>query len=277
MMWRLPVPTTDRSTDLATRRPLEGLDSHRPITEAPSGGPGGFLVEHGRGWRGRARWTWAGRRHRQRRRDHLRCGRAVAERGVRPRRVVVFAPPLDQHLRFPERVEHLGPQQLVAYVCSVTPIDRTASATDLPCAASTSTCRSLATISSGVCAFFLPIHEPPFASAAHIAGGPLLGGQVTSPTRLKTSRSTSGSGCAATAGSGPTAGPTSSRWSAGTRGSTSWGCGGPCGAPSAASRPSPAGSRRRSLAARRSPASTVRMRASCCPATPIVLEATPWN
>jgi hypothetical protein len=91
----------------------------------------------------------------------------------------VFAPPLDQDLRFAERVEHLGPQQLVAQLCSVTPIDRTASATDLPCAASTSTCRSLATISSGVCAFFLPIHEPPFASAAHIAGGPLLGGQVT--------------------------------------------------------------------------------------------------
>ena len=90
----------------------------------------------------------------------------------------MLAPPLDQDLRFAERAERLRPQQLVAYVCSVTPIDRTASATALPCAASTSTCRSLATISSGVCAFFLPIHEPPFASAAHIAGGPLLGGQV---------------------------------------------------------------------------------------------------
>ena len=88
-------------------------------------------------------------------------------------------PSLDQHLRLAERVEHLGPQQLVAYVCSVTPIDRAASATALPCAASTSTWRSLATISSGVCAFFRPIRAPPFASAGHITGGPLLGGQVS--------------------------------------------------------------------------------------------------
>ncbi len=42
----------------------------------------------------------------------------------------------------------------------MTPMERTASATALPCAASTSTWRSLATISSGVCAFFLPIRAP---------------------------------------------------------------------------------------------------------------------
>src|SRR3712207_3220276 len=57
-------------------------------------------------------------------------------------------------------------------------MERTASATGLPCAASTSIWRSLATISSGVCAFFRPIHDPPSASAGHITGGPLLGGQV---------------------------------------------------------------------------------------------------
>jgi hypothetical protein len=66
---------------------------------------------------------------------------------------------LDQHLRLAERVEDLRPQKLVAQL-SVTPMERTASATALPCAASTSTWRSLATISSGVCAFFRPIHDP---------------------------------------------------------------------------------------------------------------------
>ena len=65
----------------------------------------------------------------------------------------------------------------------MTPMERTASATAMPCAASTSTRRSLATISSGVCAFFLPIDEPSSASASHITGGPLLGGRsVTAPT-----------------------------------------------------------------------------------------------
>ena len=58
-------------------------------------------------------------------------------------------------------------------------MERTASATALPCAVSTSTWRSLATISSGVCVLFLPIDDPPSASASHITGGPLLGGQVT--------------------------------------------------------------------------------------------------
>lgn len=43
---------------------------------------------------------------------------------------------------------------------SVTPIDRTASSTGVPCAVSTSTWRSLATISVGLC-IFLPIPGPP--------------------------------------------------------------------------------------------------------------------
>src|SRR5215213_3196801 len=58
-------------------------------------------------------------------------------------------------------------------------MERAASATALPCAVSTSTWRSLATISSGVCVPFLPIDVPPSASASHITGGPLLGGQVS--------------------------------------------------------------------------------------------------
>ena len=46
-------------------------------------------------------------------------------------------------------------------------MERTASATALPCAASTSTWRSLATISSGVCAFFRPIRAPVRVRRSH--------------------------------------------------------------------------------------------------------------
>ncbi len=63
------------------------------------------------------------------------------------------APLLDQHLGFGQRVEHLRRQQLVPELASVTPIARAPSATVLPCAASTSACRSLATISSGLWCF----------------------------------------------------------------------------------------------------------------------------
>ena len=66
---------------------------------------------------------------------------------------MVLAPLLDQHLRFPGRVEQLTVQQLVPEFGSVTPIARSASATVLPCAVSTSTCRSLATVCSGVLRF----------------------------------------------------------------------------------------------------------------------------
>jgi hypothetical protein len=48
---------------------------------------------------------------------------------------------------------------------TVTPIALTASATVLPCATSTSACRSFATISSGVCAFFRAIPITPSAAA----------------------------------------------------------------------------------------------------------------
>ena len=61
---------------------------------------------------------------------------------------------------------------------SLTPIARTASATGRPWAASTSTCRSLLTISSAVCRF-LAI----FASSSWLEaipqGGPLLRGQTS--------------------------------------------------------------------------------------------------
>ncbi len=98
---------------------------------------------------------------------------------MRPGPIVVAPPFLDQHLRFPERVEHLAVQQLIPQLGSVTPIARTASATDLPCAISTSAWRSFATISSGVCAFFRAIPHLPMPSPDYITGGPLLGGQVS--------------------------------------------------------------------------------------------------
>ena len=77
----------------------------------------------------------------------------MAQRAVRLDGVEVPAPLLDQHLGLSERVEHLAVQQLVPELGSVAPIARTASATGLPCAVSTSTCRSFATICSGVLRF----------------------------------------------------------------------------------------------------------------------------
>ena len=62
-----------------------------------------------------------------------------------------------------------------------TPIARTASATGRPCAVSTSTCRSLATISSAVCRF-LGIPRSSIWPKAILQGGPLPRGQAT-PTR----------------------------------------------------------------------------------------------
>jgi hypothetical protein len=49
---------------------------------------------------------------------------------VRPDRVVVPAPALDDDLGFLERVEDLAVEQLVPELTSVTPIERIASATD---------------------------------------------------------------------------------------------------------------------------------------------------
>ena len=55
------------------------------------------------------------------------------------------------------------------YVTSVTPMDLTASATDVPCAVITSTCRSFATISSGLC-LFLGIRSVLPGSMSHTSG-----------------------------------------------------------------------------------------------------------
>jgi hypothetical protein len=82
---------------------------------------------------------------------------------VRADRVVVATPALDHDLRLLERIEHLAVEQLVPELTCVTPIERIASATGRPCAVSTSTCRSLATISSGLC-LFLDIDPSSFGS-----------------------------------------------------------------------------------------------------------------
>src|SRR4051794_7864561 len=64
-----------------------------------------------------------------------------------------------------------------SYVTSVTPIARIASATGVPCATSTSTWRSLATISSGLC-LFLDMDPSSFGSEAILQGGPLQRGRI---------------------------------------------------------------------------------------------------
>src|ERR687893_1280147 len=104
---------------------------------------------HGRG----GRRSWPGKRSRPQ--YDLWRGWEVAEGRVRPDRIVVPAPTLDDDLGFLERREDLAVEQLVAEFTSVTPMERIASATVRPCAVSTSTCRSFATISSAVCLFWL--------------------------------------------------------------------------------------------------------------------------
>ena len=91
--------------------------------------------------------------------------------------VVVATPALDDDLGLLERVEDLAVEQLVAELTSVTPIERIASATGRPCAVSTSTCRSLVTISSGLCRF-LDIDPSSTWPKAIPQGGPLLRGQT---------------------------------------------------------------------------------------------------
>ena len=109
-----------------------------------------MLVHNGSERDGRGgRRSWFGLRSRPE--LNLGCGRDGAERGVRPKGVVVPAPALDHDLRLLERIEDLAVEQLVPEFTSVTPIERIASATGRPCAVSTSTCRNLATISSGLC------------------------------------------------------------------------------------------------------------------------------
>src|SRR4051812_9167815 len=67
-----------------------------------------------------------------------------------------------------------------SYVTSVTPIERTASATGVPCATSTSTWRSLDTISSGLCLFLDMGSVLLRLSRAIPQGGPLQGGRIKS-------------------------------------------------------------------------------------------------
>jgi len=99
--------------------------------------------------------------------------------------VVVATPALDDDLGLLERGEDLAVEQLVAELTSVTPIERIASATVRPCAVSTSTCRSLATISSGLCRF-LNIDPSSKWLGAIPQGGPLQRGQARG---ARTSRS----------------------------------------------------------------------------------------
>src|ERR687893_1295807 len=127
---------------------------------------------HGRG----GRRSWPGKRSRPQ--YDLWRGWDVAEGRVRPDRIVVPAPTLDDDLGFLERIEDLAVEQLVAELTSVTPIERIASATVRPCAVNTSTCRSFATISSGLC-LFLDIDPSSSWLRAIPQGGPLLRGQTT--------------------------------------------------------------------------------------------------
>src|SRR5918998_786165 len=142
--------------------------------------------EHGR----RSRSGWRSRPGGEGRHEHLRSRWTVTQRPVRPHRVVVTSPALDDDLRFPQRGEDLPIQQLVPKPTSVTPIERTASATGVPWAISTSTWRSLATISSGLCLFldmgpsFFGSREP-CLRADHFKGGSLFAPYPRSGTTPK--------------------------------------------------------------------------------------------
>src|SRR5918997_4492459 len=127
---------------------------------------------HGRG----GRRSWLGKRSRPQ--HDLRGGRDGAKGRVRAHRVVVATPALDDDLGLLERGEDQAVEQLVPELTSVAPIDRIASATVRPCAVSTSTCRSLVTISSGLCRF-LDINQSSTWLRAIPQGGPLLRGQTT--------------------------------------------------------------------------------------------------
>src|ERR671913_1960365 len=127
---------------------------------------------HGRG--GRRSWP----RKRSRPELNLGCGRPVGQRGVWAKGVIVPRPALNDDLGLLERREDLAVEQLVAELTSVTPIERTASATGRPWAVRTSTCRSLATISSAVCRFLAILASSSWRKAIP-QGGPLLRGQAT--------------------------------------------------------------------------------------------------
>src|SRR5215204_104143 len=125
------------------------------------------------------RQSWSGERRRpgcEGGHEHLRSRRPVAQRSMRPHAVGGLSPALDHNFGLPQRVENLSIQQFVSQPTSVTPIERIASATLRPCETSTSTWRSLATISSGLCLFLtmdpssFSSHKPYF-KADHFKGG----------------------------------------------------------------------------------------------------------
>ena len=96
---------------------------------------------------------------------------------MRPYAVVVPSPALDHNFGLLQCVKDLPIQQLVPEPTSLTPMERIASASDVPWAATTSTWRSLATISSGLCLFLtmdpssFSSHEPYFTITA-LKGAP---------------------------------------------------------------------------------------------------------
>src|ERR671916_58894 len=98
---------------------------------------------------------------------------------MRAHAVVMTSPALDDDLSLPERGEDLAVEQFVPQPTSVTPIERTASATGVPWAISTSTWRSLATISSGLCLFLNMGPVLLRLSRAIPQGGPLQGGRIS--------------------------------------------------------------------------------------------------
>jgi hypothetical protein len=92
-----------------------------PVSECMTGPHGVVRAEmlvQRRSWdqseRGRRNWPglWSRPRGESGHNDR-RCGRAVAEGRVRPNRIVVAAPALDQDLCLPEGVEDLDAEQLV--------------------------------------------------------------------------------------------------------------------------------------------------------------------
>jgi hypothetical protein len=103
---------------------------------------------------------------------------------MRPDGAAAAAPTLDHDLVDPlrgstgRRVEGLGVQQLVPELGSVAAIARIASATGVPRTAATSTWRSLATISSGLCFVLRGIERSSSSAKAETWGGPLQRGQA---------------------------------------------------------------------------------------------------
>jgi hypothetical protein len=84
--------------------------------------------------------------------DGLRRRRQVVETAVRPDRVVLSPPVLDDDLGLLQRKEQLPIQQLISELCSDTPRFRQISPTFIPCAKATSASRSIPMIFSVVTA-----------------------------------------------------------------------------------------------------------------------------